>query len=312
MSVYDSPDLLLADPAKIIDVLVSALTGGYLSVFVGAGVAMSTTQPVSGGLIPPRPVLPSWGGLVEECCRQVGLTFATTRSKENDYLLRMAEDVENACKSSGISFLDVVMKALYINCARYDETLLKCDLLIALGSLVMTSTRGSASVVVNYNFDDLLEWYLLLHGFTVSIVSDLPTLAQRADVVVYHPHGFLPKTDKLLPYRSQSLIFTKRSYQRAYKDSTPWNEFQRFRFGCNICLFVGLSGNDPHIEWLYSSVHDELHGNRILGILIVIDTLENRELEAAAKNRGVIQYYISDHSQLPNVILEICRRAAGT
>lgn len=310
MNLHSSPDVLLADPDQIKQLLADALRRGILSVFVGAGVSMSTAFPPDASGPQKKPLFPSWSDLVKDCCAEMGLSFSGERASNNDYLLRQAEAVEDECKAKQVSFTHTIENVLYANCHEYDLNTLKLDLLIAIGSLVMTSTRGSASCVINYNFDDLLEWYLMVHGFTVTVVSDLPTILPKADVYVYHPHGFLPRLDKLKTFRTDNLIFTKRSYQRAYKDSSSWNEFQRFRLGCNLCLFLGLSGDDEHIEWLYSTAHDQLLGKRILGIVILLDTSENREREQRNKNRGVIHLYIQKHDELPVLILEICRRAA--
>jgi hypothetical protein len=309
MSVYDEPDLLLKDPSLIKDILIQALRRGYLSLFIGAGVSMSTRlQPT---IIDPDPkrLFPSWPELVERCCVRVGIAFDKARASQNDYLLRTAEAAEAECSTKSLSFLQVVYESLYEGCPQYNRNILRLDLLIALGSMVMTSSRGSASAVINYNFDDLLEWYLILHGYTVSVVSDIPTLTQRADVVIYHPHGFLPQSAKLQSLRSKSIVFTKRDYQRAM-NHTLWNEFQRFRFGCNISLFVGLSGDDQHIEWLYSSVHDDIKGKRILGVVVLLDSPENREREQSNKARGLLHLYIPSHDALPDFLLDLCRGAA--
>jgi len=36
---------------------------------------------------------------------------------------------------------------------------------------VYNSIRGGAKNIINYNFDDLLEWYLIHHGFVVNCIS---------------------------------------------------------------------------------------------------------------------------------------------
>ncbi|HEY1174473.1 MAG TPA: SIR2 family protein [Verrucomicrobiae bacterium] len=308
MSVYASPDQLLGDPKQVKAILVDALRAGYLSVFLGAGLSMSTT-PECDDDVKVDPVFPSWGELVKLVCSDSGVPFDST-IKTNDYLLQASEEAETAVEGAGQSFASVVEKALYTRCKSYSTEFLKIDLLIALGSLVMTSTRGKASAVVNYNYDDLLEWYLMLHGFTVSVVSSLPDLIPRADVVVYHPHGFLPLSTRLAAKKTGTVVLSKRSYQRVLKELDPWNEFQRFCLGCNISLFIGMSGDDPHVEWLYSSVHDDVSGGRILGVIVLMDTPLNRGRAASAKNRGIIHYYIKSHNDLPKFILELCQAAA--
>ncbi len=302
MSVFDDPDLLLSEPNHIRDILVDALKGGYLSLFVGAGVSMSATQP-------PGQLFPSWPELVKRCCAQVGVAFDDSQSNDNRYLRRIAEEVEDVVKSKGGLFTDIVEQSLYSSCAIYDHRTLKADLLISLGSLVMSSLRGSVAAVVNYNFDDLLEWYLELHGFKVGIVSKTGELVPKSDVTIYHPHGFLPKTKKFLAHRTESVIFGERSYQRAVDDNV-WNEIQRARFGSNICLFVGMSGDDPHVEQLFSTVHDQLKGSRILGVLLTKESPVSRQNEAHNKRRGVLNYYFSDYGDLPDFLLGLCRSAA--
>src|ERR1035437_7294833 len=55
-------------------------------------------------------------------------------------------------------------------------SILRNDLLIALGALLMGSKRGSVTEVLNVNCDDVLNWYLALHGFDTQVVTRLPSL----------------------------------------------------------------------------------------------------------------------------------------
>jgi len=282
-----------------IDTLTKALKEGYLTVFIGAGVSKSATR-----------AFPDWVSLVRQCCEAKEVPFDEEKIESNEYLRHTIENVERKCSQS--DFLELVEQLMYEG-VEYDIQLMKTDLLVSLGSLVMNSLRGGARAVVNYNFDDLLEWYLAYHGFCIDIVSKYPTLLRNSDVSVYHPHGFLPRLDVHRYLRTQDIIFSEQKYQRAMtSEVSPWNEVQRALLGCTLGLFVGLSGEDPHIAALCDKVYNEIIGKeRIIGFQVLKDETKSREKEGYNLSRGIVNVYISDYDKLPDFLLSICRRAAG-
>jgi len=293
-----APEIYL-DPNKAIETLTLALRNGYLTVFIGAGVSKSATS-----------AFPDWVSLVRQCCEEADVHFDEERSESNEYLRQVVEDVER--KYSPSDFLNIVERFLYEG-VEYNIQLMKTDLLVSLGSIVMNSLRGGARAVVNYNFDDLLEWYLAYHGFCIDVVSMYPTLLRNSDVSIYHPHGFLPRLDVNRDLRTRDIVFSEQKYQRAMtSEVSPWNEVQRALLGCTLGLFVGLSGEDPHIAALCDKVYNQIIGKkRIIGFQVLKDEPKSRDKEGYNLSRGIVNVYISDYTQLPEFLLSICRSAAG-
>ena len=297
MCLNSSPELYL-DQTTAISTLSKALKSGYLSLFLGAGVSRSATE-----------AFPDWVSLVKRCCETKGIPFEDDSKESNDYLRKIMESVERKCVSD--DFIKLVESNLYMG-VTYDKRLMKTDLLVSLGSLVMTSVRGGARAVVNYNFDDLIEWYLGYHGFTLEVVSMLPTLTSKVDVQIYHPHGFIPKLDKYLDKKTRHLIATEKAYQlEICSEVSPWNELQRSIICSTLCLFVGLSGDDPHIDSICTKVYEKLiEKKRILGFIILLDNKKNRKNEDHSLARGLVPIYIKSHNDLPDFLLNICQAAA--
>ena len=293
-----SPVLYL-NKNKAMETLINALRNGYLALFIGAGVSKSASK-----------YFPDWESLVKTCCEEKNLEFVKRRGVSNTYLRKRMEEVERHCSED--EFLKLVKDSLYKN-IEYNIDVMKTSLLVALGALVMGSVRGSAGTVVNYNFDDLLEWYLDFHGFHTQIIHDYPSLKKKSDITIYHPHGFLPKLNKYKNFKSKTIVITEQSYQAIIGEQVnPWNELQRSIMGCSLALFVGLSGDDPHIGSLCEAVYNRLlNKKRIIGFQVLKDTNKNREDETYNLRRGIVNLYIDDYKELPELLLRICREAAN-
>jgi hypothetical protein len=164
----------------------------------------------------------------------------------------------------------------------------------------------------HYNFDDLLEWYLGYHGFTLDVVSKMPALTTRSDVQIYHPHGFLPRLEKYRDLKTSSLILTEKSYQlEIANEGSFWNELQRGLMSCTLGLFVGMSGDDPHVDSLCNKVYEEIvQKQRILAFIVLVDTPKNREGDRHRLARGLVPIYINRHADLPALMLSICQQVA--
>ncbi|MFZ2526225.1 MAG: hypothetical protein WAX14_01030, partial [Rhodococcus sp. (in: high G+C Gram-positive bacteria)] len=157
--------------------LAGYLRKGELALLLGAG--------VSRGL-----ELPNWQRLVEVCEEECSISPDASLD-----LMKRMDVVRRSRKEFG-DFHAVVHAALYRDLGggdAYPDTMLQNRMLIALGALVMSSVRGSVTDVLTLNFDDVLDWYLHLHGFKTQVVTDLPTLVSASvDVRLLHLHGFLP------------------------------------------------------------------------------------------------------------------------
>jgi len=260
---------------------------------------------------PKQSGFPSWIDLTIKSCSAVGIDIEPDKLSQNSYLLSMLELVRKKCKSKSLNFHKLIKECLFDNVS-YDIKSLSSELLVAIGALVMNSTKSNLTNVINYNFDDLLEWYLSYHGFDVQVISDTNSLITTSDIVVYHPHGFLPKSEQYESYESEKIILSKRDYVEANWNENFWNSIQHNIFSNKINLFIGLSGEDSHIESMSQYVYDRIViRDRILGIMVLnkrdkSDTIEQQNIE-----NGIVNYYVDDYSDIPELLLSITRRARG-
>lgn len=297
MNLSLSPELY--DKSNSTKILANALQNGCLSLFIGAGVSKSASSAFA-----------TWDQLVENCCIEAKIEFDPNKREDNSYLRKRISDIENSLPQH--DYLKLVTKCLYkgVN-YNYDE--LTKSLLVAIGSIVMGSIRGSAGIVVNYNFDDLLEWYLSFHGFKCQVVSKIPSLITKSDVVVYHPHGFLPKSSKFEPFSTDSIIFSYKNYKDYCSfEVNPWNELQRSILSSKCNLFIGLSGDDEHIETLCNYAYGVklLNSSRIIGFIVLPKNEISQQKIKDNLGCGLITVEIDNHDALPDFLLEICRNAA--
>jgi hypothetical protein len=307
MNLDSSPELYLIRE-KAIKTIAESLKYGYLTLFIGAGISKSATKE-----------FPKWNELVNTCCHTKSINFDKKKAglvKKNDdininYLLSLMDEVKRNC-SGDKEFNDLVSNSLYEN-VQYDYSLMSKDLLFAIGSIIMGSIRGNSDCVINYNFDDLFEWYLSQHGFKIQIISKFPTIITKSDVNIYHPHGFLPYLSKYNSHKT-NIVFTLSDYECIMSEQVnPWNEFQRNVLSSKLGLFIGLSGDDQHLNSLCSFVYNTqsyVNKKRILGFIILNDSPKNKSTENDNLGRGLINLYIKDFCDLPPLLLEICQRAS--
>ena len=132
--------------------------------------------------------LPTWEKLTDRCHVNSGHPRAPGQSCEDaseDLLAKVFGNDE-------IAFAEAVRAALYQSANLSLGQLRKAAFLAAVGALTMASSRGHVGRVISFNFDDILETFLGYFGFSTSSVDTLPYWQGRQDVIVLHPHGFLP------------------------------------------------------------------------------------------------------------------------
>ncbi len=157
-------------------------------------------------------------------------------------------------------YLDIVQKELYSNLKKPTfEKIRAINTLGAIAALVMASKRGGVSKIITLNFDDLLEVYLEYHGFITASIYDPIHWEQNADVVVYHPHGFLPSRSKM--QRSKDIVFDLVSYGQIFVRGSGWRNIALSILRTHTCLFIGLSGEDMNFM---SLLHDSSQKHAIL------------------------------------------------
>jgi SIR2-like domain len=252
--------------------------------------------------------LPSWDGLLDN------LYTGRESIRPKSDLPRQAEYFRTkVCGGRNTEFVEKVGEALYRGKSVDFETLRKNATLGAIGALVMNSVRGRASVVINFNFDDLLERFLEYHGFVVHALSSAASWTNTADVEILHPHGFIPSDPSRQP--SDELLFTQDDYSRVVgDDSLPWRQKMLSAMRTRTCLFIGTSGLDGNMDSLIMNLQ-QTHAAKesstaYWGVWFAVDP------DAATceswKTREIYTLKLASYEKaLPSELFVIAQEAAG-
>ena len=289
-------DIYDADHKLAVEELGKHLREGSLALILGAGVSKSVG-------------FSNWWELVLDVRKLCGLsTDGIDSNTPTEKLLVLAGEAERKFGSQK-EYLDAVAKTLYGGRLMYDSEFLRGKLLIALGALMMGSQRGSVKNVVTYNYDDLLEWYLRMHGFTVNSVPELPYLRDGSDVTIFHQHGFIPLQSDLLSRRTK-IIFSKHSYD-AYVGANwnPQKELLKSILAERIFIAVGFSTSDPTIGPLLYGIHELIKESRPSGFWLFGSEKNSTEFDELTRH-NVAPIYLGNHDRVPEFLLEVCQAAA--
>ncbi|WP_347839600.1 SIR2 family protein [uncultured Draconibacterium sp.] len=279
---------LKSDPDNVIDYIADELINSRLMIVLGSGISLALN-------------IPSWDKLVEEMCNLAGVEYGASNDK---YVLM------KYCKAKlGSNYISTVKDVLY---ARYNPQLKEIagnELLVALGALIIGSKRGKATNVITYNYDDVLETYLLYHGYMPNVISQVPYVKIDADVQVYHPHGYLPKYFG----EDSKIVLDQDSYSDSGNILDPiYREIESAALSSTL-LMIGTSGEDNNINSLLVNVKKSHISNsdvsRIVGFIFKLDSDLKDYEENAFKEKGIFCIRITDYSEIPNYISKICRKA---
>jgi hypothetical protein len=299
---------LWTDHNALVRFLGAQMVAGRLALVLGAGISIPFG-------------LPNWSALLQEL-RKVLRTDPLLSDNQNIKddspfdldLKRHAEDLRIIYEDSGGTtkgFLDHVSSALYGNHRITPETLLENRTLAALGAFVMSSKRGRAGAVISFNYDDLLEHYLDYHGSVVVSISSDTYWAPSADVVIYHPHGFLPKFTNRT--RSADLVLDQQSYSKAVGSRELWWEQIRLLLRQHFCIFIGLSGYDDNLDSMLREVN-ETHPAKGAQLpfwgLSFTEALKD-PMSRILRKRGIFLKDIKNFDHLPDFLFAICQEAAS-
>jgi hypothetical protein len=283
------------DVAKLGRYLAQQLDRGRLALVLGAGISTAFN-------------LPSWPDLLKRL-------YAHQKAKppKNADLKQQADYFRvTYYQNDKAGFIKAVREALYEGVSANFQDLRRNATLGAIGSLVMASQRGSASEIVTFNWDNLLELYLEYHGFVTRTAKDERHWAGRADVSVLHPHGYLPFDPK--DKGSDNIIFDQTSYAEVIgKEDKPWRQKLLTIFRSHTCLFIGLSGTDDNLISLLQTCRPQ-HASRNENTRfwgITFTTSKNNAQATLWEERGVYSKSISSYkTELPQILFEICQEAA--
>jgi len=297
----------LVDAQRIIDggerkralrLLSGHLRRGELVLLLGAG--------VSDGLD-----LPNWRTLVERCEVAVGIDIS-----DRDPMHRI-DDVQGKFQrvhgSGNGDFLGFVREHLYPEQYRsersYPRSILQKEMLIALGALVMSSVRGSVTDVLTLNFDDVLDWYLRLHGFRTQVVTDLPRMLRGdVDVHIHHIHGFLPLTAAWEPSDWLLLSYDQLIERLSQEAGAAWPTLIGSLFQSKVILAVGTSMSDIDVHTMLRRAQRK--EAKDVGRGFVIDRQMSEEDRSKCLRFGLTPVSVETYEEIPRFLLGICQEAA--
>lgn len=271
--------------------LAHQLVAGRLGLFLGAGVSQFYG-------------LPNWETLLERLCAKHGETLepGADLPQKAGYLRAQyyRSDIEG--------FKRDLHDALYEGKTLDFSKIRQNSTLAAIGSLVMSSRRGSAAKVFTLNYDDLLENYLEYHGFTTAIVWSERHWAHNDDVTIYHPHGFLPLADRPA---SDDVVLGSSEYHKVMQ-SELWRSLLRTAMRTHTFLYIGLSGTDMHLQALLEGMPDQ---HAIADDRIAYHTVrfavsgKKDETGRILNDYGVFTHEIDGYDALPDFLFRICQAA---
>jgi hypothetical protein len=175
--------------------------------------------------------------------------------------------------------------------------------------MLLAAGPGSRTEVVTFNWDDLLEKYLSLHGRIALPIYEELHWAQNADVTVFHPHGYLPYKNDLV--RSKKLIFDQLSYDEIMGSETIWKQVLLGLFRTRTCMLIGLSCDDPNLSALLVRVkgeHASLANNTIFWGVVFTAGEKTRQRWT---DRGIYPVILRDYDELPQRLFDVTRAAVA-
>lgn len=289
------PGYFAPESGNDLEDVISRLSSTNLSItfVLGAGASMEAG-------------LPSWAALVRGLVEDVAPRLAATEKRlwleaiDDGGLLAAAATARALRSKSG--FGNLLWKRLYDGNSPDDyQPGPLCTEIAAFKKAFFAETS-----LVTFNYDDLLE--RALNSLNVKAEARSDAVAEPATVaVVRHLHGRLDAKR-----RDDSVILTEADYAR-FPVESAWQNDVMSRALEGLCVFVGLSFNDPNLlRWVYrqgSQRHLALFTRQSSPSL---RPTVRRALERATRARlahaGVEAYWADFYGELAQVIHEARRR----
>ena len=280
------------DPANVIEHLAEQLILGRLGLFLGAGVSKKLE-------------LPDWKSLVKRLAAAAGDDEPT-----NDFdPIQTAETLKEKHYRNDVKFNNAVRDALYQRINLDLSKISQNKLLSAIGSLVMSSQRGTAAKVFTLNFDNILELYLEYHGFTTAVIHNGRHWARNEDVVVYHPHGFLPFGHADV---SERIVLGETEFKDII-GCPEWRPIIETSLRQHTFLYLGLSGYDLHLQSLWDSllshhaIGNSYRGAFYHGVRFTTDAAD--DISTKTEKWRLFTQKCDDYDELPEFLFKICQKA---
>ncbi|HOZ46325.1 MAG TPA: SIR2 family protein [Candidatus Hydrogenedentes bacterium] len=223
--------------------------------FLGAGVNRASANRENG---------PSWSDLLRDVLDhavyyRLGGEWSAAECKR---LLEYVQDSQNALshydqatlakRLLGRHYLHAIREMLYRNVeVAYPTAEGTAPFLRLVANLCR---KDQVRAVVTYNYDDFLECLLRSMGVRdpVSIYGRSPShpkyTGPRAQIPIYHVHGFLPRTAPFADLDASGFVLCHEEYYRSLLEPFSWQTVQQLSFlRSYVCLYLGISLRDMNM-----------------------------------------------------------------
>ncbi|WP_187444897.1 SIR2 family protein [Rossellomorea vietnamensis] len=322
-SINNEPNNIGNHREKYISELRKYFFEDELVLFLGAGVSRDAK-------------IPMWDNLVTD------LLVSLLSNKLEEFNINLSESerdyiIQNLKVSNGNSplllaryirqglqeiFTDILTEILYKSCIN------ESNLLTAITKLCKPVRNGiGVRGVVNYNFDDLLEYNFSEHDINHRAIFREGDIPSRDELGIYHVHGFLPREGGNYSNLAKSLlVFSEEGYHNLMLDPYDWSNLVQLNYlRENTCLFIGLSLTDPNLRRLldiasrkqesdiskhYAILKRHLYHN-IEDPLINIENIKKFDLvnqnlqEEYYKELGLNIIWVDDYDEIPGILDKI-------
>lgn len=284
-----------AGPHLAIPTLSRLLDAGALRLFLGAGVSAGFG-------------LPGWRDLVARILRRDGDpdALAALGRLPAASLGRELDPVDD----EGIAFARTVHEALYRDISDgLLGQLQRSPLLLAVAALMTGYRRGRIESIVTYNYDDLLEQYLQMLGYSVFRRTRPDQLSERSDVEINYVHGCLPQGFDGKGSVPEIILSEKAYRQRRAAIDEGWSAIVEHGLYSKIGLFIGLSADDSAILDIVQRAKRKISRNHDYNSYWLLTPGAFARNKSAVIGVGGCPIPM-EKERLPQFVLDVCRAAA--
>ena len=290
------------------------LRQGKLSLITGAGVS----KPIG---------LPDWKTLVVNLCKSSGKSKLIDLVADEDHLdlKRISEEFKSSFLEEE-EYLEMVQSVLYKGIALNLDSMHK-PMMTALSSLFIGNHKGKIKQVITYNFDNLLNWYLNVLGFSVNTEFSTQAMDTNEDCSIFHIHGFLPHPNSDNKVKSKSIVFTEDEFSANIRNRQGLRMQKVKNILTRTCfLSVGVSYstlweelkpeiNELREKWYLTNDIEEFQRDLPFGICIQLTERDGeiRNIDSYREDKllndlGIITLKCKDF-EVPETIFKITRNS---
>ena len=283
----------LNDTDAAATVLCKLLNAGELALFVGAGISRDLGAP-------------SWHSLARAMAWKLNLGCGSInhKTKRGGDLAEIFDEI----KERDSHFDAHIKKWLYFKWNKKSGNWAS-DLLVALGSLMSGTIRGRVDTVLTLNFDSILEMYLRLYGFRAQSISDFPCILRRADVHIFHSHGYLPLDAE--DGDDSGILLSKQNYLETMGEENNFRKrMMNYIIGQKRVLAVGLSGDDDFSRAALAALAKHGPHGSLVGFW-VIGPHDSSAKVSALKASKIAAIRLPSFDYLPEFLFNIARKASA-